>query len=42
MNEIMTYRSLKDVVEGEVGAGDLEHVFLEDEVLAPEGLHVGL
>ena len=34
--------SLEDLVECEVGAADFEHIFFQDEVLAPEVLHVGL
>jgi hypothetical protein len=37
-----TYRSLKDLVESEIGAADFEHIFFEHEVLAPEVLHVRL
>ena len=36
-----TYRSFKHLVESEVGAADLEHIFFKNEVLAPLVLHVG-
>ena len=38
----VSYRCLEHGVEGEVGAADLEHIFFEDEVLAPLVLHVRL
>lgn len=42
MNLFFTYGGDEDLVECEVRAGDLEHVLLEDEVLAPLLLDVAL
>ena len=38
----LTYRSLEDLANSHAGAVELEHVLLEDEVVSPQVLDVGL